>query len=242
MKPLVKNNDVTARKVSSPDLIEKCKSLEYRVFLEEDYIRPNDEEELLDYKVYPHYYFLAAFEGKKLVGSWRNIYEPNKARMREDIFPTIDSAFVIPRDFDVEAYNKNAKENRADGKLLIYEDQYEKLMKLDPRKTIDMCSAAILKEHRTGEISKALFAKVLTSALEKPPVKHGIGVPDTRWYEKVVERGYPIEPLGPSIFYWGSHSTPIYVDFFDVPKGVQKAIIPACRAAGHMREIIGGIK
>ncbi|MFW5983153.1 MAG: hypothetical protein ACOCQ4_01535 [bacterium] len=240
----MKANSVLARKVveEETELIKRCKDLEYRVFLDEDYIKPNEEEELLDYKEYPNYYFIAAFADDKLVGCWRNIYEPDKKRMDEGVFPTIDSGLVISRGFDVEGYNEHAQKTRKDDKLLIYEDQYEKMMKLDPRKTVDMCSAAILKEHRTGDVSKALFSKVLTSALEMPPIRHGLGVPDTRWYEKIVERGYPLEPLGPSTFYWGSESTPIYVDFFAVPKGIQKLAIPIYRTKGYFTKAFGIFK
>jgi hypothetical protein len=190
------------------ELWNKCERLEYSVFQECGYISENTEQRLVDYDSYSPTEIIAAFDveasDNPLVGIWRMIYSPNEKKMRHGLFPTLDSP----------------------DKLKLYPDALPRLVKMNPKQFVDLSAAAIDIKYRTGEVSKALFKRVMSRAWEKPPVIYGLGAPDTHWLERVLKRGYPLEILGPSSMYWGSYTTPILIDTYTLIKKFKLLILP----------------
>ena len=59
-------------------------------------------------------------------------------------------------------------------------------------------------------------------------VRYAFMATDTPFYKKLAKRGLPIEELGPSTMYWGSPTIATLIDSFQIPKGLQKIILPLC--------------
>lgn len=219
------NIETIAVKQDNPELWRKCELLEYEVFLDAGYIDPNPDKRLVDYDIYDDAEFVASFDGehdkpyneRDVIGIMRNIYSPRDSKMKEGLFPTIDSA----------------------EKLGIYPEQYEKLMQMDPRTIVDTAAIAIRKDKRDSRASKSLISTTMFRTWQRPKARYAIGAFDTPFYDKMKERGLPWEDLSCSIMYWGSMSTAGLIDGNDILKGYQRIAIPYCKALGTVKRLLG---
>ncbi len=202
------------------DLWARCEKLEYDVFLQAGYIEPNPEKRIVDYDSYKEVEILAALWGTKnqsnkdktLTGVYRYITGLRKDKMDFGIFPTID------------AYKK----------LGISEDKMEMLMKLNPKKVVDTSSMAIGEKYRDYVSSNLLWMRMFTRAWELG-IRYGVAAIDTSFFLKLKKR-FPCEEMGPPKMYWGSYTTPTFIDSYKFAKGIKRLGVYGYRVKGLIKK------
>lgn len=204
------------------DMWKRCESLEYNIFLKTGYIKPTPEKRIKDYDPYHEVEMIAALKGKKgqdsqekiLTGVYRYIVASKKNKMDFGLFPTID------------AYEK----------LGISDSELSKLMKLNPQKVIDTTSMAVSPEYRDYVTSKLLWTRMFTRAWELG-IRYGVAAIDHDFFLRLQKR-FPCRALGPSKMYWGSYTTPTFIDSYDFARGTKKIIMYSYRAKGQIEKHI----
>jgi len=196
------------------ELWRRCELLEYKVFLEEDYISENSEKRLLEYDKYDHF-LIAAFlgnpknnyENRKLVGVLRVGDAKQAIEADTGLFSTLD----------------------AQDRIEFYPDMLKTMLDVHPQSVLDLAAMAILKENRCSRISRALIAGFITCALEMifsrrrdqlqaPQLRYILAAADERVYDRFIGRSFPmlgklpIAGLGKPTMYWGSVTVPIMLD------------------------------
>ena len=192
-----------------------CEYLEYEVFTdaESGFYEPNDQGRINDFDSYGRQEFVAVFSGDRAVGGLRLMYS-DEATMREGLFPTYDHR----------------------GELKVYPDMEARMKSLDPRKTVDFTSIVVAREARISRTFQAIITRTLRRMWETER-RYGLGCTDTPLYRKYKVRGLCFRDLGPSTFYWGSLTTAAMIDSYSVPRGVDRLIIPKCRAKGILERV-----
>lgn len=189
-----------------------CESLEYEVFTdaESGFYEPNDQGRIDDFDSYGRQEFVAVFSEDRAVGGLRLMYS-DEATMREGLFPTYDHR----------------------GELQVYPDMEARLKSLDPRKTVDFTSIVVAREARISRTFQAIITRTLRRMWEEKR-RYGLACIDTPLNRKYKARGLIFRDLGPSTFYWGSLTTATILDSFSVPQGLDRLLIPRCRAKGYL--------
>lgn len=204
----IEDVDIKLVKIGDPEM-KDCLDLEYKVFLSEGYIEPNDEKRIVDYNDYPNYEMIRAKaklvndDQYKLVGMWRLIYaNPDETIMKKGIFPTLDSPEELP----------------------IYDKCMKEIQTFNPQEGVDLASASILKPYRNRVIADALlFEGVVNRVLSQPQLTFWLGAPDTQWLDRITKREYlPVEVIGDSNMYWGSYCNPILTRMDDLRNMMEK--------------------
>ena len=197
------------------DLWRKCELLEYETFLKAGYIEPTPEHKITEYNEYSEE-MIAAFISKRgkstnekiLIGVSRLTTALKKDKMDFGLFPTIDS------------YQE----------LGISKYRLDKLMTLNPKKVADITSIAAHPQYREYKAPKFILKRVITRAWELG-VRYGVAAIDNDVFLKL-QKKYQCYALGPPKMYWGSYTTPTFIDSYDFLKGFKKALIHGYRCKG----------
>jgi hypothetical protein len=227
--PIKKQENIKVIIVKPKDsgLWKLCEELEYNTFRECDYVPKSPSKRIKDFDVYSPMEFLVAFVGdnknydeRRIAGVVRLVYSPHAKKMDEGLFPTID----------------HAKE------LNIYPEKLEELMKMDPRTFIDISTMSISKDKRDAKASKALITGIMMHGWEQPRLKYALAAIDTPFYEKLKERHLPFEDIGPSTMYWGSMTTPTFINASKIPTGIEKIVIPYQKIKAYTKLFLNYLK
>lgn len=209
-------NGIQARivKDSDPHWVA-CESLEYEVFTDPEigFYEPNDQGRIDDFDSYGRQEFVAVFSEDRVVGGLRLMYS-DESTMREGLFPTNDHR----------------------GELEVYPEMEARLKSLDPRKTVDFSSMVVAREARNSGTALTIMTRTLRRMWEMER-RYGLACIDTPLYRKYKVLGLVFRDLGPSTFYWGSLTTAAILDSYAVPRGVDRLIIPQCRAKGILERV-----
>ncbi len=220
-----------------------CEKLEYEIFLESGYISASDDQRINEFDRFNNMEFVAVmviknenvpFE-KRLSGAVRVIYGSDDRKTIQEQFPTLLHAKRLNYSYQEALSDPKLKPPYENNQSLwLYSNHYDRVLKLDPRKCIDIAAMAIIPSRRDGNISKILVTGVLLRGWEQSPIRYAIAAADETFYKKIKERNLPFEALGPSIMYWGSPTIPTLVDSFEIPKGFQRLLIPFYRLRGYL--------
>ncbi len=219
-----RNNDVQVTTVARTDetLYRCCESLEYRVFVESGYVEENPDGRIAALDRYPHHVFLAALTGdrafppeRRLSGVMRIITAPHARKMGPGLFPTLDHG----------------------SELRIDPEKLARIMRMDPRRFIDIATMAIPGENRDARTSTALITELMQRVWGMPPLRYALAAIDTVFYEKLKARDLPFADLGPSVLYWGSPSTATIGDSYRALRGVRRLVMAYYRVRGWARVI-----
>ena len=239
-----KHIELQIARFSDHSLWRDCEKLEYDVFLESGFVQESDDQRISLFDRYDNMEFFAAFVidkekaqfKKRLSGVARVIYASDERKNINEQFPTLFHAkrlnYSSREAFDDTKLTSLGEDNKT---LWLYSDEYDRVMKLDPRACIDLASIAVIPSRRDGEIPKVITIAVLLRSWERPPIRYGFGAVDEIFLKKIIERNLPFEALGPSVMYWGSPCVATLVDSFKIPRGFQRLLIPVYRLKGYLR-------
>ena len=149
---------------------------------------------------------------KILIGVSRLTTALKKDKMDFGLFPTIDSY----QELGISKYS------------------LDKLMALDPKNVADITSIAVHPRYRGFKAPKFLLKRVITRAWELG-IRYGVAAIDNDVFLKLQEK-YPCYALGPPQMYWGSYTTPTFIDSYDFLKGLRKAVLYGYRGKGLLRK------
>lgn len=239
--------DVKVIKRSDVLLWNCCENFEYTVFCECGYISESGNKRIDDFDCYGKMEFLAAFtpgststhKESKPLGIMRLVYASNAGSMKKDSFPTLRHS----RKLDYSSYDAMVdlslippfEDNET---LWLYADKYDDVKKINPSRCVDLATIAVSEEGRNQKASIAIITRMITRIWEQPPIRYAFVAMDTEVYNKWKVRNVPHgvhTPLGPSAQYWGSSTTPILMDSFLYPRGIQKIIILLFRLKGYFK-------
>ena len=194
-----------------------CETLEYEVFTDPEtgFYEVNDEGRIVEFDSFGRQEFVAALVGDEVVGVLRLMYS-DQPTMREGLFQTFDHR----------------------SELRIIPEMELCLASLDPRKTVDFSSTAVVRKARRTRALQAIFTRTILRIWETER-RFGLACVDTPLYRKYKARALDFRDLGPSTFYWGSPTTAAIIDTYSIPKGKDRLLIPLCRVKGLLER--GGL-
>ncbi|HCY83756.1 MAG TPA: hypothetical protein DHV36_01325 [Desulfobacteraceae bacterium] len=210
---------------------QRCEHLEFKVFSDCQYIQGNGLQRIHAFDRYQRSVFVASGCGQDDISGVIRLIFNNGRDMKKSYFPTLSGARLIHRSDGGRA----ASENNSD-RLLIYKDRYTAdLLSLPADGCVDVSTMSVLPEKRDASISRSLITRAILLAWEMS-VRYALGAIDTRFLEKLLSRGLPFVPIGPSVPYWGSPTTPVLMDTYRIPKGVGRMMIQIMK----FKAMIGG--
>jgi hypothetical protein len=231
-------------------LWNSCEKTEYNIFFECGYTDESEKKRINDFDCYQKMEFIAAFnpgskykhQDTKPLGVMRLVYTANQNVMKTDLFPTLQHSKKLGYTSYDAAIDLSLSPPFTDNDTLwLFSDKYDEVMKISPSKCVDLATIAVSEEGRNQKASVAVIARMITRIWEQYPIRYAFVAMDTevynRWKERDVPPGVHI-PLGPSVQYWGSPTTPILMDSFFYPRGLQKVVIPLFRMRGFIKRLI----
>jgi len=227
---------------SDHDLWKQCERLEYDVFLRAGYVSKSSEARIDSFDGYEQMEFIAVLDdegsgsalGAGSSGVLRIVYPPEGRRIRKEWFPSLCHARRLDYTFAQYRHDKSLKSPEGDNRsTYLFADAYDRIMRLDPGKCIDLSSIAISSSCRGSDVFAKLITRTMTRTWESPPARYGLLVVDSGYCRKM-QRKLPIEDLGPPVMYWGSHSIPVIIDSCAIPKGLHKLFLFLYRAKGYL--------
>lgn len=226
-----------------------CEEIEYTIFFECGYLCESENKRINDYDCYEKMEFIAAFtpdskvefEERKPLGIMRLVYASNGNVMKKDVFPTLQHSKRLDYSSNEAILDPSLIPPFEDNKTLwLYSDKYDEAMRINPLRCVDLATIAVSEEGRNLKASIAIIRRMITRIWEQHPIRYAFVAMDTEVYDKWKVRDVPHgvhTPLGPSVQYWGSPTTPILMDSFLYPRGIQKIVILLYRLKGFLKSI-----
>ncbi len=169
----------------------------------------------------------------------RIVYASNGSKMKKEMFPTLHDAKVLHYTSHDAVNDASLKPPYEDNKTLwLYLDKFDEALALNPSRCIDMATLAVSEEGRRLKASIAIISRMISRIWEQPPIRYAFVAMDTEVYDRWKVRDVPHgvhKPLGPSVKYWGSPTTPILMDSFMYPRGFRKLVIILFRLKGYLK-------
>ena len=239
--------DVKVVKRCDEHLWKCCEEMEYNIFFECGYVSESVNNRINFFDCYEKMEFIAAFSSNSKtdsreanpIGIMRIVYASNGNAMKKEMFPTLHHARKLGYSSH-DAINKSSlRPPFEDNKTLwLYSDRFSEALVLNPSRCIDMATIAISEEGRKLKASIAIISRMITRIWEQPPIRYAFVAMDTEVYDKWKARDVPHGvhiPLGPSVQYSGSPTTPILMDSFMYPRGIRKLIILLFWLKGYLK-------
>ena len=221
----------------------QCERLEYDVFSGAGYVSTSKESRIDFFDSYKKMEFIAVFDegrssctsGAAFSGVLRIVYPPEERRMQKQWFPTLCHARRLDYTSTEFRHDESLRLPKGDNRsVYLFADAYDRIMRLDPRKCIDLSTISIASNCRGGNVSAKLITRTMTRTWETPPARYGFLVVDSGYCRKNQSRNIPLEDLGPPVMYWGSHSIPVIIDSYTLLKGFHKLFLLFYRAKGYV--------
>lgn len=239
--------DVKIVKRCDEHLWKCCEDLEYNIFFECGYVGESVSQRIDFFDCYGKMEFIAAFSFNSktdprktnLIGIMRIVYASNGNTMKKEMFPTLHDARKLSYSSHDAINYPSLRPPFEDNKTLwLYSDKFSEALVLNPSRCIDMATIAVSEEGRKLKASIAIISRMITRIWEQPPIRYAFVAMDTEVYDKWKVRDVPHGvhiPLGPSVKYNGSPTTPILMDSFMYPMGIRKLIILLFRLKGYLK-------
>ena len=155
--------------------------------------------------------------------------------MQTNDFPTLCHAGQLDYTAAEFRLSDSLESPRGDNqRVYLFADAYDRIMRLDPGKCLDLSTISIAPDYRGGRVYAKLITRTMTRTWETPPSRYGFLVVDAGYCRRLQAKKLPLEDLGPPVMYWGSLSIPVIIDSYTLPKGFQKLLIFLYRMKGYL--------
>jgi hypothetical protein len=174
----------------------ECEGLEYRIFLENEYIKSNPSKRISDFDKFGRQAMMGTYLNEEMIGVIRLIYS-DKRRMNSNLFPTL---YGIEEMKKVNAYS-------------TYQDIEERVYNMKPNKVVDVVT--ISTSIKKIKIILNMINGVINhlNDINRPII---FAFNDKPFHLKMKRIGIPLIEIGDEVFYWGSYCFPAYVDSRDI--------------------------